>query len=102
MPGAGRRFQKGTSGNPSGRPKSDRTIAEMAREHCPKAIQALVEIMCDRKVTPAARVSAAGHLIDRGYGRPPQTNTLIAATPRSAASAATFVGATRPLQPTAT
>jgi len=69
--GPGRRFQPGVSGNPRGRPKSDQTIMEMARAHCPAAISTLVEIMRDPKASPAARALAVERILDRGYGRPP-------------------------------
>jgi hypothetical protein len=72
MPGRGRPFQKGQSGNPAGRPKQDMTITELARAHCPRAIEVLAELMNDPKATAAARAMAAEKLLDRGYGRPPQ------------------------------
>ena len=68
-------FKKGQSGNPRGRPKADFTIQELARAHCPKAINRLAAILDNPKATPAAQVSAATALLDRGYGRPPQFTT---------------------------
>ena len=41
-------------------------------EHTGEAIETLVSIMTNPKSAPAARVSAANALLDRGYGKPPQ------------------------------
>src|SRR5262245_47903001 len=76
MPGPGRRFSKGTSGNPTGRPKADQTITGLARAHCPRAIEVLAELMNDPKATASARALAAEKLLDRGYGRPPLLNAV--------------------------
>jgi hypothetical protein len=68
----GKPFHKGQSGNPGGRPKVVAEVKELAREHTAEAIQTLVSIMRSPKSPPAARVSAANALLDRGYGKPPQ------------------------------
>jgi Family of unknown function (DUF5681) len=68
----GKPFKKGQSGNPGGRPKVVAEIKELARAHTGKAIETLVSIMDNPKAAPAARVSAANALLDRGYGKPPQ------------------------------
>jgi Family of unknown function (DUF5681) len=65
-------FKKGQSGNPGGRPKVVAEVKELARKHSGKAIETLVSIMSNPKAAPAARVSAANALLDRGYGRPAQ------------------------------
>jgi hypothetical protein len=65
-------FQKGQSGNPGGRPKAEKTIQSLAREHTDKAIRTLAKIMGDDEATASARVAAATALLDRGYGKPPQ------------------------------
>src|SRR2546423_4516664 len=68
----GKPFKKGQSGNPGGRPKVIAEVKELARAHTGEAIQTLVSIMTNPKSAPAARVSAANALLDRGYGKPPQ------------------------------
>ena len=68
----GRPFQKGTSGNPGGRPRVLADVQELARRRSPDAINTLSAIMDDQKAPPAARVAAANALLDRGYGKPTQ------------------------------
>ena len=66
-------FQKGVSGNPGGRSKEKRAVEVAAREHTETAIKTLATICGDPRAPPAARVSAAVALLDRGHGRPAQT-----------------------------
>ena len=68
----GKPIKKGQSGNLGGRPKVIAEVKELARAHTAEAIQTLVSIMTNPKSAPAARVSAANALLDRGYGKPPQ------------------------------
>jgi hypothetical protein len=72
----GKPFKKGQSGNPGGRPKAIAEVKELARAHTAEAIQTLVSIMTNPKSAPAARVSAANALLDRGYGKPPSTSLV--------------------------
>lgn len=69
-------FKKGQSGNPGGRAKvtmaDGKTLTDLAREHTPKAVQALVDVLEGTETSDAARVSAATALLDRGWGRPRQ------------------------------
>jgi len=63
-------WKPGISGNPSGRPKIVGEIRTLAREHTAAALKTLIDIAGDKKAPAAARVAAAAHLLDRGYGRP--------------------------------
>jgi hypothetical protein len=67
------RFQKGQSGNPGGRPKVVGEVQELARQHTAEAIETLAAIMRDKNAPPAARALASNSILDRAYGRPPQT-----------------------------
>jgi hypothetical protein len=103
----GKPFKKGQSGNPGGRPKVVSEVKELARAHTAEAIQTLVSIMTNPKSAPAARVSAANALLDRGYGKPPQHITgeggpvYVARLPQVCATAEEWVGSlgNRPDQP---
>ena len=66
----GKPFKPGQSGNPGGRPKSDRTVKALARAHTVDAIKTLAEIVTSSKATDSARVQAATALLDRGWGKP--------------------------------
>lgn len=61
------------SNNPRGRPKKDLDLAKLAQSHAETAIKTLVDVMTAEEATPSARVSAASELLDRGFGRAPQT-----------------------------
>lgn len=65
-------FKPGQSGNPSGRPKSDIVVKELAREHTEAAIRTLAEIAGSSKSSDSARVQACTALLDRGWGKAPQ------------------------------
>lgn len=68
----GKPFEKGKSGNPSGRPKIDSRVRELAQAQTESAIAGLVGVLEDKKAPAAARVSAAVALLDRGWGKPVQ------------------------------
>lgn len=74
-------WQKGQSGNPGGGKRQEladgRTLRELAREHTPAAIKALVGALADP--TGAVRVSAATAILDRGWGKPAQAVELTGA-----------------------
>jgi hypothetical protein len=58
------------------KPSTRKTLTEirsLARSHTRTAINVLVGIMRSNDATPAARVSAANALLDRGWGKAPQS-----------------------------
>jgi hypothetical protein len=67
--------------NMSGRPPAKRKsqmarlpteIRSLARSHTRSALNVLVGVMQNKDATPAARVSAANAILDRGWGKAPQ------------------------------
>jgi len=50
-----------------------RPAVELARRYTVEAIETLVSIMRDDEASPAARVSAACEILDRGHGKAPAT-----------------------------
>jgi hypothetical protein len=53
-------------------PKALTSIRSLARSHTRAAITVLARIMRSEDATPAARVSAANSLLDRGWGKATQ------------------------------
>src|SRR5712691_1635664 len=47
-------------------------IRSLARSHTRSALNVLVRVMQNKDATPAARVSAANAVLDRGWGKAPQ------------------------------
>jgi len=75
--GPGRPIKKGQVLNPGGRPKIPEDIKQAYREHTWDAIATLVWAARQRSVSAAASaVRAAGEILDRGWGKAPQTVTL--------------------------
>ena len=70
MPGPGRPFQRGKSGNPGGRPRALAEIQELARQHSHRAIALLVGV-AENHNAPAG-VAACIAILDRGWGKPAQ------------------------------
>lgn len=68
---SGGTWKKGQSGNPTGRPKSDYRIKELAKQHTEVALKTLAQI-CAESENDSARVAAAEALLNRGWGRPAQ------------------------------
>ena len=73
-------FQPGQSGNPSGRPKREGEIRDLARAYTATAIQRLAEIVLFNKDDRVAIVAAEA-LLDRGWGRPAQSLQFEDTTP---------------------
>ena len=63
-------FQKGQSGNPSGRPKAVAEVVALARKNSVAAMQKVVDLMDDEDSRVA--LAAATQVLDRAYGKPKQ------------------------------
>jgi hypothetical protein len=57
------------------------SLASLAREYAEEAITTLATIMKDEAAPASARIRAAIEILDRGYGRPPQSREVL--TPSS-------------------
>ncbi len=74
---------KGQSGNPGGRPKMPEELKKAMRGLAGDAIKVLQEAMQSDDMR--ARIMAASHVLDRGYGKPTQSVDLTAKTDMGAA-----------------
>jgi len=55
--------------------KAPTDLRSLARSHTQSAVRTLARIMSEPDAPPAARVSAASVLLDRGWGKAPQFST---------------------------
>jgi hypothetical protein len=69
-------WKPGQSGNPGGRPKILIEVTQAARERTMAALETLDTIMHSAQASAAARVSAAVAILERGWGKAPQTMTV--------------------------
>lgn len=67
-------FVKGQSGNPTGGSKKSTAIKELAQAHCERAVARLAELM--ESEDEGIAVKAADILLERGYGKAPQSQEL--------------------------
>lgn len=67
------RWKPGESGNPSGRPKIDPDLVAACRALTLNAVEVLKAVMTDDHATPSSRVSAAEAILDRAWGKAPQS-----------------------------
>src|SRR3990172_2705431 len=64
------KWQKGTSGNPGGRPRALAEFREECREHTGTALQTLLGVMNNPKAMSSSKVQAARVLLAYGWGAP--------------------------------
>jgi hypothetical protein len=77
-------------------------VQDLARQHSTEAIETLCSIMRDKKAPAAARAMASNSILDRGYGKPPQTlNASLANRPMQDMSDAELlaIAGSEPIEP---
>ncbi len=65
-------WQKGTSGNPAGRPNGIATLARQLTDNGRICLEYLLSVVLDTGERPRFRIDAAVELLNRGYGKPTQ------------------------------
>ena len=70
------RFQKGHTPKGSGRKPQTPEFRELALSNAPKALRVVIDVMNNPKASNKDRLTAAGMIIDRAYGKPDSTVKL--------------------------
>lgn len=76
----GKPFAKGTSGNPSGRPKlspAQKDALQAIKDLAPNAAEVIAELLNNRNVSAAVRLGAATLILERSYGKPDAKVTIV-------------------------
>lgn len=66
-------FKPGQSGNPKGRPKKDRQLADKIQDKTDQLVDTLMKIATSDETADNVKVQAINTLLDRGFGKAPQT-----------------------------
>lgn len=66
------KFKKGTSGNPSGRPKTDPEVKELLKGATYDAVNLMIQTMHDEEQEMKLRISIAESIVNRVLGKPTQ------------------------------
>lgn len=66
------KFRKGSSGNPSGRPKVPEGVKKMLKEATPEAAKLLIETVTNENAGMNFRLDAAKEILNRVYGKASQ------------------------------
>jgi hypothetical protein len=69
----GNRFVKGQSGNPGGRPTSEKELRAAIQKKGMEYMRAMEALAEDVKVEATVRLRAYDLLLTRGYGKPPES-----------------------------
>lgn len=71
------KFLPGETGNPGGKPLNLKKVRDLARSLAPEAWDTLRWAMSEarRELEPRVAVQAAQEILNRAYGKPPQTMT---------------------------